>query len=139
MTEPAAPTPQPQPAAPFTEAEDKQYTVLATFLNIILLIPALIFYFAFKDRGPRIGTQSKENLNWTINITVIAVVCWILQGIFTAALWWTGVGFFLGLLFGLIAWAATIVNLIFSIIGGVQLSGGQVANYRYPFAIRVIK
>jgi hypothetical protein len=55
MTEPAAPAPQPQPAAPFSEAEDKQYATLATFLNIILLIPALIFYFAFKDRGPRIA------------------------------------------------------------------------------------
>jgi uncharacterized Tic20 family protein len=139
MTEPAAPAPQPQPAAPFSEAEDKQYATLATFLNIILLIPALIFYFAFKDRGPRIAEQSKENLNWTINITVIVVAAWILDAIFTAALWWTGVGFILGLLFGLIAWAGLIVNLIFSIIGGVQLSGDQKTSYRYPFAIRVIK
>jgi uncharacterized Tic20 family protein len=128
MTEPAAPAPQPQPAAPFSEAEDKQYTTLATFLNIILLIPALIFYFAFKDRGPRIAEQSKENLNWTINICVIAIACFIL-----------GLIPFIGFLFWIIYFAALVVNLIFSIIGGVQLSGGQKTTYRYPFAVRVIK
>lgn len=128
MTEPAAPAPQPQPSAPFTEAEDKQYATLATFLNIILLIPALIFYFAFKDRGPRINEQSKENLNWTINITIVAVACLIL-----------GMIPFVGILFWLIYFAALIVNLIFSIIGGVKLSGGEVSSYRYPFAVRFIK
>lgn len=126
MTEPAAP--QPQPAAPFSEAEDKQYATLATFLNIILLIPALIFYFAFKDRGPRIGEQAKENLNWTINISVIAIVCVIL-----------GVIPFIGFLFWLLYFAALIVNLIFSIIGGVALSNGSQTTYRYPFAVRLIK
>jgi uncharacterized protein len=143
MTDPAAPQqPQPQqpaPAAPFTEAEDKQYTVLATFLNIILLIPALIFYFAFKSRGPRIAEQSKENLNWTLNISVIVVASQIINAILTAALFFTGVGFIFTLLFGLITWAALIVNLIFSIIGGVRLSNGQVSSYRYPFGVRVIK
>jgi uncharacterized Tic20 family protein len=128
MTEPAPQAPQPQPAAPFTEAEDKQYATLATFLNIIPLIPALIFYFGFKDRGPRIGEQSKENLNWTINIVVIFIACWIL-----------GLIPFVGIIFWLLYLAAAIINLIFSIIGGVQLSGGQVTNYRYPFAVRVIK
>lgn len=129
MTDPAAPQPQqPAPAAPFTEAEDKQYTVLATFLNIILLIPALIFFFAFKDRGPRISAQAKENLNWTINITVIAIAALILSVIP-----------FVGLIFLLVYFAALIVNLIFSIIGGVKLNGNEVQTYKYPFAVRIIK
>ena len=136
MTEPSAPAPQPQPSAPFTEAEDKQYTVLATFLNIIPLIPALIFYFAFKDRGPRIAEQSKENLNWTINIVIIGVAAGILSIVFSIIPF---IGFVIGLLLTLVAWAAWIVNLIFSIIGGVKLSNGEVASYRYPFAVRIIK
>jgi uncharacterized Tic20 family protein len=140
MTEPApqAPQgqPQPQPAAPFTEAEDKQYATLATFLNIIPLIPALIFYFGFKDRGPRIGEQSKENLNWTLNVVVIGFAAGILSAIFGFIPF---VGWIIALLLTLVGWAVWIINLIFSIIGGVQLSGGQVANYRYPFAVRVIK
>jgi len=129
MTDPAAPQPQqPAPAAPFSEAEDKQYTVLATFLNIILLIPALIFYFAFKDRGPRISEQAKENLNWTINISIIAIAAIILSVIPL-----------IGIIFLLVYFAALIVNLVFSIIGGVKLNSGEVATYKYPFAVRIIK
>jgi uncharacterized protein len=137
MTDPAAPQPQqPAPAAPFTEAEDKQYSVLATFLNIILLIPALIFYFAFKDRGPRINAQSKENLNWTINIVIVVVAAAILSiilGFIPIA------GIIFGILLTLVGWAAWIVNIIFSIIGGVKLNSGEVSTYKYPFAVRIIK
>jgi uncharacterized protein len=123
------PTPQPAApqAAPFTEAEDKQYSTLATFLNIILLIPGLIFYFAFANRGPKIGAQSKENLNWTITVTGAYIICLILQIIP-----------FIGLLFFLVALAIGVVNLIFSIIGGVKVSNtGEF--YKYPFSLKLIK
>jgi len=136
MTEPSAPAPQPQPSAPFTEAEDKQYTVLATFLNIIPLIPALIFFFAFKDRGPRIAEQSKENLNWTINVVIVVVAA----GILSAILGFIPIaGIIFGILLTLVGWAAWIVNLIFSIMGGVKLSNGEIQNYRYPLGVRIIK
>jgi uncharacterized protein len=133
MTDPAAPQqPQPASAAPFTEAEDKQNTVLATFLNIIPLIPALIFYFGFKDRGPRIRVQATENLNWTLNVTAVYVVVFILNlvTIFVP---------FIGILWFLINLAVFILNLIFSIMGGMRLNNNQDVNYRYPFAVRVIK
>jgi uncharacterized Tic20 family protein len=134
MTEPT-PAPAAQPAAPFTEAEDKQYTTLATFLNIILLIPALIFFFGFRTRGPKIGEQSKENLNWTINITAIVIIAQILQVIF---LFIPYVGFILSILLTLVFYAAGIVNLIFSIMGGVKINNtGE--TYRYPVNIRWIK
>lgn len=139
MTDPSAPQPQPQqptPAAPFTEAEDKQYTVLATFLNIILLIPALVFYLGFRGRGPRLDAQSKENLNWTIGITILVVGTAILSAILGFI---PIIGVIFGLLLGLVGWAAWIVNIIFSIIGGVKLSGNQVATYTYPYTVKFIK
>jgi uncharacterized Tic20 family protein len=123
------PTPQPAApsAAPFTEAEDKQYSTLATFLNIILLIPGLIFYFAFASRGPRIGAQSKENLNWTITVTGAYIILLIL-----------GVIPFLGILFVILAWLVGVANLVFSIIGGVKVSNtGEF--YKYPFSLKLIK
>jgi uncharacterized Tic20 family protein len=126
------PTPQPaaSSAAPFTEAEDKQYSTLATFLNIILLIPGLIFYFAFAGRGPKIKEQSKENLNWTINVTALYIILLIL-GIATLLI---GVGF----IFTVLGYLVGLVNLIFSIIGGVKVSGtGEF--YKYPVNIRWIK
>jgi len=127
MTEP---TPAPQPVAPFTDAEDKQYTTLATFRNIILLIPALIFYFAFGNRGPKIKEQSKENLNWTINVTGLFIILEILSVILSFTL-------IVPLLFGLLVWALLIINLIFSIIGGIKNNNGEL--YRYPINIRWIK
>ncbi|MES2171689.1 MAG: DUF4870 domain-containing protein [Actinomycetota bacterium] len=134
MTEPT-PAPAAQPAAPFTEAEDKQYSTLATFLNIILLVPALVFYFGFRTRGPKIGEQSKENLNWTINVTGIWIVALILSIILTLIPF---VGWIIGILLTLVIWAVLIVNLIFSILGGVKLNGtGE--TYRYPVNIRWIK
>lgn len=123
------PTPQPAaaPAAPFTEAEDKQYSTLATFLNIILLIPGLIFYFAFASRGPKIGAQSKENLNWTITVTGAYIILLIL-----------GIIPFLGILFVILAWLVGVANLVFSIIGGVKVSNtGEF--YKYPFSLKLIK
>jgi uncharacterized protein len=123
------PTPQPAApqAAPFTEAEDKQYSTLATFLNIILLIPGLIFYFAFANRGPKIGAQSKENLNWTITATGAYIILLILSIIP-----------FLGILFLILAWLVGVANLVFSIIGGVKVSNtGEF--YKYPFSLKLIK
>jgi uncharacterized Tic20 family protein len=126
------PTPQPAatPAAPFTEAEDKQYSTLATFLNIIILIPGLIFYFAFANRGPKIKQQSKENLNWTINVSAIYLIL-IILGIITIFIG-------IGVIFTILAWLLLIANLIFSILGGVKVSNtGEF--YKYPVNIRWIK
>jgi uncharacterized protein len=126
------PTPQPaaSSAAPFTEAEDKQYSTLATFLNIILLIPGLIFYFAFAGRGPKIKAQSKENLNWTINVTAAYIILLIIG--------YATIFFYIGFLFIIIAYLVALANLIFSIIGGVKVNGtGEF--YKYPVNIRWIK
>ena len=134
MTEPTPAAPAPQPAAPFTAAEDKQYSTLATFLNIIVLIPGLIFYFAFGSRGAMIKEQSRENLNWTINVTGILIADWIL-GFIVGFI--PVVGLVLGLLLTLIYFAVLILNLVFSIIGGTKNNNGEL--YRYPLNIRWIK
>jgi uncharacterized Tic20 family protein len=130
MTEPAPAAPQ--PAAPLTEAEDKQWASFAHFGNIILLVPALIIYLVFKDRGPKVAVEGKEALNWTINVTAIVIIGNILSLIIGAFTF--GIG---SLLLGLIIWAVIIVNIIFAIMGGVKVNGG--GSYRYPVNIRWIK
>ena len=124
MTEPAPAAPQ--PAAPLTEAEDKQWASFAHFGNIILLIPALIIYLVFKDRGPKVAVEGKEALNWTINVTG----AWIILAILSIIP-------FLGLIFSLLILVLAIVNIIFAILGGVKVNGG--GSYRYPVNIRWIK
>jgi uncharacterized Tic20 family protein len=125
MTEPAPAAPQ-QPAAPLTEAEDKQWASFAHFGNIILLIPALIIYLVFKDRGPKVAVEGKEALNWTINVTG----AWIILAILSVIP-------FLGIIFSILLFALAVVNIIFAILGGVKVNGG--GSYRYPVNIRWIK
>ena len=131
MTEPA---PAAQPAAPLTEAEDKQWASFAHFGNIILLVPALIIYLVFKDRGPKVAVEGKEALNWTINVTGIVVIGNILNLILGFI---PVIGWIIALLLTLVIWAVIIVNIIFAIMGGVKVNGG--GSYRYPINIRWIK
>jgi len=132
MTEPAPAASQ--PAAPLTEAEDKQWASFAHFGNIILLVPALIIYLVFKDRGPKVAVEGKEALNWTINVTAIVVIGNILNLILGFI---PVIGWIIALLLTLVIWAVIIVNIIFAILGGVKVNGG--GSYRYPVNIRWIK
>jgi uncharacterized protein len=127
MTEPAPAAP---PAAPLTEAEDKQWASFAHFGNIILLIPALIIYLVFKDRGPKVAVEGKEALNWTINVTGAFIILQILSVI-------TVFTVFLPIILSILIFALIIVNIIFAILGGVKVNGG--GSYRYPVNIRWIK
>jgi uncharacterized protein len=126
MTEPAPAA----PAAPLTEAEDKQWASFAHFGNIILLIPALIIYLVFKDRGPKVAVEGKEALNWTINVTGAFIILQILSVI-------TVFTVFLPIILSILIFALIIVNIIFAILGGVKVNGG--GSYRYPVNIRWIK
>ena len=128
MTEPAPAAPQ--PAAPLTEAEAKQWASFAHFGNIILLIPALIIYLVFKDRGPKVAVEGKEALNWTINVTGAFIILQVLSLILAFTI-------FLPLIIGILVFALIIVNIIFAILGGVKVNGG--GSYRYPVNIRWIK
>lgn len=132
MTEPAPAASQ--PAAPLTEAEDKQWASFAHFGNIILLLPALIIYLVFKDRGPKVAVEGKEALNWTINVTAIVIAGNILSLIFAII---PVVGWAISILLTIIIWLVIIVNIIFAILGGVKVNGG--GSYRYPVNIRWIK
>lgn len=126
--------PNPPQAAPLTAAEDKQWATFAHFGNIIVLIPAIIIYVVFKDRGQLVRQESKEALNWTINVAGALVAIWILEAIFTFVPFF---GWLVDILLLLAMWALFVVNVIFAIIGGVKVSGG--GTYRYPANIRWIK
>lgn len=129
------PTPQPaapQPAAPLTEAEDRQWASFAHFGGVLGILPALIIWLIFKDRGAKTNVEGKEALNFQITLVIAWVALFIVSAILTAVTFG---------IFGLIAWvlylALFAVQVIFSIMGGVKVNGG--GSYRYPFAIRLIK
>jgi uncharacterized protein len=148
MTDPTpAPAPAPVPAGPLTEAEDKQWAGLSHLLGILGILPSLIIFLVFKDRGARTRVESKEALNWQITVLAAYIILWIVVGILSAIL--TGVAFasnsygaasamlsIAGLLY-LIPGIVWVINIIFSIVGFTKVNAG--GSYRYPFAIRLVK
>ena len=130
MTDPAQPAqPAPQPAAPLTEAEDKQWASFAHLGGILWLLPSLIIWLIFKDRGVRTNVEAKEALNWQITF----LIGWVALTIIGTILLFVGIG----IIFTLLSWALYILNVVFSILGFVKVNNG--GSYRYPFALRLIK
>lgn len=156
MTEPISPTPDPnqqyvppqqnvppqagqyvppQYTAPVDPAkQDRDQASLATFLNIIMLIPALVFFYGVKDKGPLTSAQTKENLNWTLTAFLGYLLFVLVANIL-------GDAPLVGWLFSTLGWlgstAIVILNLVLSIIGGTKLREGQL--YTYPWKYMFIK
>jgi uncharacterized Tic20 family protein len=110
------------PAAPLTTAEDNQWASFAHLGGILSLLPSLIIWLVFKDRGAFTNTEAKEALNFQITLAIGYVAGFILSFVI--------IGF-------LILFALPIVSIIFSILGFLKAKDGIA--YRYPFAIRLIK
>jgi uncharacterized Tic20 family protein len=136
-------TPAPAPAGPLSEAEDKQWASFAHLGGILFILPSLIIFLVFKDRGAKTKVEAKEALNWQITFAILWIVAQIIVAIITAiavgaaiatgAYGATGITGILWLLPG----AVWVVNVIFSILGFVKVNSG--GSYRYPFAFRFIK
>lgn len=139
----------PAPAAPLTEAEDKQWAGLSHLLGILGLLPSLIIFLVFKDRGAKTKVESKEALNFQITalagFIVLSIVFGIISGIVFAAslasassLGSYGAGLGISSLLTALPWLLYVAAIvIFSIVGFVKVNNG--GSYRYPFAIRLIK
>lgn len=129
-------TPQPAAplaAAPLTPAEDKQWASFAHLGGILWILPALIIFLVFKDRGTLTKQESKEALNWQITFIGAYIILAIVTGILSLALLFSGIFFSFWWLLALLY----VANLVFSILGFVAVNGGGA--YRYPVAIRLIK
>jgi len=135
MTDPK-PQPAAQPGAPLTEPEDRQWASFAHFGGVFLFLPSLIIFLVFKDRGARTREESKEALNWQITYLIAYIALYIVLAVLSVIFNLIGVGAILGILY-LLPIALYIVNVVFSVLGGIAVNGG--GSYRYPFAFRFIK
>ena len=116
------PTPAATPAAPLTEAEDKQWASFAHLGGILGILPSLIIWLVLKDRGAKTNVEGKEALNFQITILIVYIIGVILSFVF------------IGVIINIVAW---VVAVIFSIMGFMKVNQG--GSYRYPFALRLIK
>lgn len=123
--QPAAPA-----AAPLSESDDRQWASLAHIGGILGVVPSLLIWLIFKDRGRFTAVEAKEALNFQITLLFGYVAINIVAGVL-------GVLTF-GLLSGLsgLVWVLWLVGSVFSVLGFRQAKDGH--GYRYPFAIRLI-
>ncbi|WEG09904.1 DUF4870 domain-containing protein [Microbacterium horticulturae] len=123
-----------QPAPPLSPESDKQAAMWAHIGGIVGFLPSLIIWLVLKDRGPRVNQEGKEALNWQITATIVWVAISIVRGLFG---WIPFLGGVIGLVLGLLAFALWVLNVIWSIMGGIAVNNG--GGYRYPISLRLIK
>lgn len=105
--------------------EDRTLAMLTHLSGILFgFVVPLVIWLINKDNAGKawLTEQAKEALNFQITILIAMVISWILIFIIIG-----------GLLIPLVA----LTNLIFCIIAAVKTNGGE--DYRYPFALRLIK
>ncbi len=122
MTDQTPPAAAPQPAAPLTAAEDKQWASFAHFGGILWILPSLIIFLVFKDRGALTKQESKEALNWQITFLIFYIAWTIIAAILTSVFLVSGMWNLYWIL-TLIGWLIYLANVAFSIMGGVTATG----------------
>lgn len=125
MTDPNEPIPSPSATSGAVPSEDRTLALLTHLSGIVAsFIGPLIVWLIHKDRADKafVNDQAVEALNFQITIAIAYLAAIVLTVILIGAL-----------LMPLI-W---IVNLIFCILAAVKANEGQ--QYRYPFALRLIK
>ena len=123
-------------AAPLTAAEDKLWASLAHFGGIVGILPSLIVFLVFRERGERTKQESREALNWQITFTIGWIALSIIGAIISFVAYSARV-YVVGDLVGYLPVIWWIVNAVLSVLGGVTVQGG--GSYRYPFALRLVK
>ena len=106
-----------------SDADQRMWSMLAHLGGILFgFLAPLIVYLVQRERGEFVKRQSTEALNWQITMAIGQVV--------SALLWIVIVG-----ILGSIAF--TIATVVFGIIAGLAVNRGE--DYRYPFALRLVK
>ncbi len=108
--------------------------MLAHALAIIAgFLAPLIIYLIANDK-PRAKESAKEALNFQITVAIAWVGALIIGTLLTLVP-------VIGWLFSIILWLAVfgiwVANVVFCILAAVAVNNGQ--DYRYPFALRLVK
>lgn len=114
----------PRPA--LTPSEDRQWAMVSHFGAILGFIPSFVIYMVYRERGPFTAQESKEALNFTLPLTVVAIALNILAFLPV-----------IGALFGVLTALLWIFMTISGLLAGVEVNKGR--PYRYPFNLRLIR
>ena len=113
-------------ALPLSASEERQWATLAHFGALLGCIPSLIIYSVFRSRGPFTAQESKEALNFTLPLTVLAIIFNVLTLI--PHLEW---------IFAILAVVLWVLMTLWGAWAAIQTSKGR--PYRYAVNLRLIK
>jgi uncharacterized protein len=120
-------TPPSWPALVPGNQDEKNMGMLAHLLGIFtFFIGPLVIWLIKKDQSKYIDEQAKEALNFQITASIALTGCSILMIIP-----------FVGCVLLIVVLAAHVARLVFSILGTVAASRGEM--YRYPLTLRLVK
>lgn len=109
--------------APVSESDERTWAMLGHLGGILIgFIAGLIVYLVYKDRSQYLKEQGAEALNFQITMAIGWLAGLVLTAVFIGAL---------------IIPVVAVLQLVFGIIAG--LAANKHENYRYPFAIRIVK
>lgn len=99
--------------------------MLSHFGAFLGAVPSLVIFMMLRERGPFTAQESKEALNFTLPLTVVAVVANVLALLPV-----------IGAIFGVVAVLLWLFMTISGVIAGIEVNKGR--PYRYPFNLRLI-
>jgi uncharacterized Tic20 family protein len=106
-----------------SENDQRQWAMFCHLSGLLGFIGPLVLWLLKKDEMPVVDSNGKEALNFQLTI----FIAYVIAGALTFVL----IGFFLYPVI-LLVW------LILTIMASVKANSGEL-NYKYPFAIRLIK
>jgi len=112
--------------APLTPDQERTFASFAHLGGIIWILPSLIIWLVYKDRGPFVSSEAKKALNFMITATIAWVAVTVLD-----------VAFLPYLLASLLNLAIWVVVVVFSIQGFQSAQKGQ--PFKYPFSLELVK
>ncbi|MFC5741917.1 DUF4870 domain-containing protein [Dyella tabacisoli] len=98
-------------------------TITYVLTAIFSWLGALIGWLIWRGKGAYAKDQTTEALNFGITMLIIMVALSVLARIIPAI--------------GFLVWIASLVQLVFGIIAALAANKGE--NYRFPFALRLVK
>ncbi|AXR75028.1 DUF4870 domain-containing protein [Auritidibacter sp. NML130574] len=90
-----------------------------------MFIPSLVIYLVFRERGPFTAQESKEALNFTLPLSVVAIVLNVLS--------WLPV---IGAIFAVLTVLIWLFMTVSGVVAGIEVNKGR--PYRYPVNLRLI-
>ncbi|PXA81588.1 DUF4870 domain-containing protein [Auritidibacter ignavus] len=90
-----------------------------------MFIPSLVIYLVFRERGPFTAQESKEALNFTLPLSVVAIVLNVLSLLPV-----------IGAIFAVLTVLIWLFMTVSGVVAGIEVNKGR--PYRYPVNLRLI-